>query len=297
MSNTRSNRPLGPYATASPLPFKKKEVFKNINAINANISHLYKTIGAPLVPEFKNDLVIASSCYQGDIVSRSRQIARQIADFYGLNTIRVDVAFVKNLTAPGRVQLSSGDRFMIEIDEKYVANTNFTSAILAHEIAHIYLFRHKVTLDDTLQNEILTDTAAAFLGCAWLLLNSSYKETSYLGDQIKVNCFGYITQYEVGYILAKRDFLLQHDSSEQMMYGRSEEFFEAGRAYFLQSLKRPYVQRSRLENAVYHLKSHFTTGSLVFRCICCEQQLRIPESNKTLSVHCPSCHNNLLCYS
>ena len=279
------------------LKINVKDQFKNIKAINSNISNLYESIGATLVPNFKTDLAIDSNRYHSDTVIYSQNIAKQIANSFGLHYINITVAFVYNLGVPGQVLLSAGNSFSVKIDNKHISNTNFISAILAHEIAHIYIFKHNLSIKDTFNNEVFTDTTAAFLGCAWLLLNSSYEETSFFNDQTTVNWFGYITQYEVGYILAKRDFLLNQNSSEAMIYGRSREFFDAGKSFFLNSLRRPYVKRSVLGNLAYRIKSRLKKSSIVFRCICCEQQLRIPESNKPLSVHCPTCGNDLLCYS
>ena len=299
MSKKGSTIAVDPYLSRAQnkLKVKDKDKFKNIQAINANIGSLYRTIGAPLVPNFKNDLVIDNSCYHGDTATSTRNIAKQIANFLGLPQIRVMVTFAQNLGAPGRVQLSPGDTFFIEIDQKYMYSINLVAGILAHEIAHIYLFKHNLRRENTFENEVLTDTTAAFLGCAGLVLNSSYEETSYSNDQTDVRWFGYITQYEFGYISAKREFLLKQESSAAMMYGRSREFFDDGKSHFLKSLGRPYVKRSALGNLAYRLKSRLRTGSMVFSCLCCEQQLRIPESGKTLSVHCPTCGNNLICYS
>lgn len=276
---------------------KDSDKFRNIRAINANISHLYAAIGAPLSPNFTTNLVINTQYCQSDIVVLTQNIARQIAEHLGLHITNVVVTFVANLGVPGRVELSTGNTFFVGVDEQYRFNTNFIAAILAHEIAHIYLFKHNLHSKDTLRNEILTDTTAAFLGCAWLMLNSSYEETSAVNYQTTIHSFGYITQYEVGYILAKRDFLLEHDSTKAMIYGRSEEYFAAGKAHFLKSLGRPYIKRSALGKLAYGLKAKLMTGSLVFRCLCCEQQLRILESNTSLSVRCPTCGNNLPCYS
>ena len=271
------------------LKIKHKDKFKNINEINSNIRTLYTTIGVPLVPCFDANLLISSS-------SNPQKVAEQIANFLGLSNIQVIVTFVDNLGAPGRVHLSSGNAFNIEINNMYSANSNVIAAILAHEIAHIYLFKHNIIIKNTLQNEVLTDTTAAFLGCASLILNSSYDEMSFY-NQGHVRSFGYITQYEVGYIQAKRDFLLQQDSSKAMIWGRSEEFFKEGKACFLKSVGRPYVKRSVVGNAVYRLKSLLKKVSIVFKCIGCGQSLRIPARDKTLSVRCPTCGNTLLCYS
>lgn len=274
-----------------------KDKFTNIPVINAFISKLYTLINAPLIPDFKSDAGIDSGLFSNDPLICAQNIARHIARHFGLTFSHIVVAFVHNLGAPGKVELSAGSDFHVDIDAKYKLNTNFLAAILAHEIAHIYLFRHNIRIDDTLENEILTDTVASFLGCARLILNSSYDEVSYANNRTTVHSFGYITQYEVGYIAAKRDFLLRQDSSEAMMYGRSKEFYMAGKDHFYKTLGRPYRKRSRVEKLAYWLKSRFNAGTIVFKCICCEQQLSIPAHNKLLSVHCKACDNILLCYS
>lgn len=294
MSTTHCNVANDPYREMhkrdNRLKIKDTDKFKNITEIDAHISTLYKTIGAPLVPGFGTDLSISSS-------SSPQQAVRQIADFFGLGKIQVSVTFVDNLGSPGRVHLSPGDAFRVEIDNVYAGNSNIIAAILAHEVAHIYLYKHGIIITDTLHNEIFTDTTAAFLGCASLILNSSYEEATIDNKERHVKWFGYITQYEVGYIQAKRDFLLRQDSSKAMIWGRSEEFFEAGRAYFLKHVGRPYVKRSAPENIVYRLKSLLKNDSIVFPCIGCGQRLRIPASGKTLSVRCATCGKTLLCYS
>ena len=60
MSKKGSTIAVDPYLSRAQnkLKVKDKDKFKNIQAINANIGSLYRTIGAPLVPNFKNDLVI-----------------------------------------------------------------------------------------------------------------------------------------------------------------------------------------------------------------------------------------------
>jgi hypothetical protein len=293
MSNIHNCAATDPYLEkqkqSNRLKIKEKDKFKNLPEIDSYIRTLYETVGVPLIPRFDTDLSISSS-------SNPQSAAKQIANFFGLDKIQPSVSFVNNLGVPGRVHLSHGNAFPIEIDKGYSYSPNVISAILAHEIAHIYLFKHNIAIQDTLQNEILTDTTAAFLGCANLILNSSYEQmASHI--ETKVIWFGYITQYEVGYVQAKRDFLLRQDSSKAMIYGRSEEFFEEGRAHFLKSLGRPYVKPSALGKTADLLKSLLNKRSVVFRCIGCGQRLRIPARDTTLSVHCPTCRNNLLCYS
>ncbi len=275
----------------------EKDRFKNISSINSYISLLYKSLGSFLIPDFKTNLVLDHRCFHSNIVIYTQNIAKQIANHFGLNITKVVVTFVANLGVPGRVELSSGNIFFIEIDIRYQSNTNFLSAILSHEIAHIYLYRKNIRIDDTFSNEVLTDTTASFLGCSCLILNSSFEEMSFGTNLTTVHSFGYITQYEVGYILAKRDFLLQQDSSDLLIYGHSKEFHDAGKDFFIKNLKRPYIKKTFIGNLASKFDVFLKKATITFRCICCEQQLRIPSLNKPLSVRCPLCNNILICYS
>ena len=102
MDNKQSNAAVYSYLNPIHLRVADKEKYKNIKAINSNISSLYKTIGAPLAPDFNTNLVIDTSCYHSDKVICTQNIAKQIAHSLGLHIVKVAVTFVPNLGVPGR---------------------------------------------------------------------------------------------------------------------------------------------------------------------------------------------------
>jgi hypothetical protein len=60
----------------------------------------------------------------------------------------------------------------VEVNHQAAQYSDDLLAVLAHEITHIYLFRIGLSFDDTMENEILTDTAATYSGLRTLILNA-----------------------------------------------------------------------------------------------------------------------------
>lgn len=70
---------------------------------------------------------------------------------------------------------------VILINSKHKANPLAVGAILAHEMMHLYLFRLNLKLEDTQENELLTDLATINTGLSILILNGmSYSSQWYL---------------------------------------------------------------------------------------------------------------------
>ena len=142
-----------------------------------------------------------------------------------------------------------------------------------------------VRFEPTLENEILTDTTAAYLGCASAILNGITTENVSVGSthHIQTNYFGYITPEEFGYILAKRNTFIKPKVIEGLDEGIPRAKFHEGRKLFEEERHRtPY------------LKPKFKFGrpkysAFVFPCLCCGQNIRVPACCARVVVHCPIC--------
>ena len=69
---------------------------------------------------------------------------------------------------PGRIT-KMGSTFLMEIYMSGEDNINRILAVIIHEFCHFYLDRSGISLVNTLDNEILTDTAAIYFGFGHLL--------------------------------------------------------------------------------------------------------------------------------
>ena len=78
----------------------------------------------------------------------------------------------KNLP-PGRIQ-KLGSSYLMELHMDYENNTAAVLSVIVHEFCHFFLSESGIELVNTLQNEVLTDTAAVYFGF-YEIMREGYK--------------------------------------------------------------------------------------------------------------------------
>lgn len=136
---------------------------------------------------------------------------------------RMVVAF-RPMEEAATVELAAGPEYFIEVNDRFRTHRRDLAAALSHEVAHVLLHRLGLGFPGSAENEILTDTAAAYLGAGWLLLDA-YRE-----DELTHQKFGYLTPEEFGYVLAKRAALFGEDPSTRFTSPQAYEAYVRGRA-------------------------------------------------------------------
>lgn len=233
----------------------------------------------------------------GDSVVATQQIARRIAMLYRLRIGTVVVTFVSNLDRPGRIELSDSDDFFIELHAEYRRRYEQVAAILAHEVAHIFCHRLKISIGDTFEDEVLTDTTAVYLGAGVPILNAFTDESDYSAEasnRRRQQCFGYITPDEFGYLLAKRHSTFGDDPSSHLTTTPGTEAYKCGRDRALQDLRPPLRSAPLASRAAFHVKRRFMS-EVLFDCPTCFQRLRLPTGRGAISVRCATCHDRFPC--
>lgn len=280
--------------------------FNNLNLINKSIRELYRAMTPRKIRTYTANFVLGESW---DDVSRdpilgTQRLAKRIATQYQLAISTVIVSFSVDLKVPGRVELSSSNDFFVELQSQYREDPKAIAAVLAHEIAHIFLHRNKIHFPNTFENEILTDTTAVYLGFGHTILNAATERESYPSHntvQTHTHHFGYLSLNEFGYLLAKRDAIFGGDSSTALESDLSRLYLQSGRSRLQRELRtRPLVARPWHQRISYFMLGNDKTKILrpiSFPCPCCSQTLRIPETHKKLSVRCPNCDSRFLSYS
>jgi hypothetical protein len=285
--------------------------YPNLELVNDSIRSLYRSLKAVRIKGFSDDLLPEAALDKwSDPVISTQALASRIAVHFRLAVTTVVVTFSSALPVPGRVELSSSSDFFIEIHAEYRSQPDCIAAILAHEIAHIFLHQHRVSLEPEFRNEVLTDTTAAYLGCGILIMNGASEteeSVDYNRIERRARQCGYITVDEFGYVLAKRDLLFSHDSSRDLKPGLPVDGYFAGRNRFQSELsKRPLVPRPLPERLLRWMRRillrrkeqiNEVVAAIVFGCPCCSQSLRIPSTRSILSVRCPVCDSHFRCYS
>jgi hypothetical protein len=279
--------------------------FANLELVNESVRELYRRLSPSGVRLFEHDFVLRGRAIDPkcDSVIRTQKIAHQLAYHFRLTVSAVVVTFRSNLPVPGRIELSSSlDFFFIDLHSEHRDNWKAIVAILAHEVAHIFLHHAGIRFDPEFHNEVLTDTTAAYLGCGASIFNGASETITHLGTltQHQSRQFGYITVDEFGYIQAKRDLLYGRDSSASVDRGLPSSGLRAGRKRLqMERRRRPYASKARafisqLFSACPHNQT-ITNGKITFPCACCAQSIRIPIVSKKLAVRCPRCESTLFC--
>lgn len=124
-----------------------------------------------------------------------------IADHVGINGeyIRLNI---QDKEAPYAGNISTNGAWTtINLQRKPYYDLDVITAVLAHEVMHLYLYYHGIHIRDTLSNEVLTDTAAVYFGFGEYLYRG-YKiiETHLAFSYHKV---GYIRPEDVTFIMQK----------------------------------------------------------------------------------------------
>ncbi len=291
--------------------------FEHLDLVAKAVNALYQTLGSARMRSFPETFQLGSSAGEiaRDPVIGTQRLARRIADHYDLRVATIVVTFCASLVPAGQVEISAANEIFVEIQARHRSDPKAIAAILAHEIAHIFLHRNGVGFPVVFENEVLTDTTAAYLGFGPTILNASTPTpmldsapsgVNFFGESVfpeRIQGFGYLSLDEFAYILARRDALYGCDSSSLLDRGFVSSVFSSGRARYRRELgARPFVMRpwyERLARALSNDDQPTTPAAdrITFQCPCCWQGLRVPETRKKLSVHCPKCDSRFPCYS
>jgi hypothetical protein len=297
--------------------------FPHLETIHASLTALYKrlsydTISTFAVSVMPDEVRIAPDT---DIYLGTQQVARTIVQHMHLPDARMIVAF-RTMVHAGNIELAAGPEYFIELNERFKYDRRDIGAALAHEITHVYLHRLGLGFPGTRDNEILTDTAAAYLGTGWLLLDAYRKESNVRGDKLVRSAFklGYLTPEEFGYVLAKRALAWGDDIEPWFSSPEARDAYRTGLRRAHEDLRRPPLLRSAwASRRRYAADRRFVqlqrrTGAgmppmrpsvdyalegdsqlrVSFPCPTCHQRIRVPVRGR-LTARCTLCRTEFEC--
>lgn len=279
---------------------------------------LYRTLSWRVVQSRRCSLLPPAHRPTEDPVIGVQRLAAAIVRYLQLDGVRLIVSFDGTASygpasEAGHVELGRGPDYFVRLNDRLRYSPFECAAALAHEAMHVYLHRRGIRFDDRYRNELLTDTAAAYLGVGWLLLNAYRVDTR--SDLTEIRRLGYLTPEEFGYVLAKRSFaygddiepqlrgnpaawyayragwrraasdyhhppLAQSGRGDALRYGRDRKRAKAGRTVRATSHGYRFAGDDRLV--------------VVFRCPACTQQIRVPVDRKA-TVRCGLCRSMMTC--
>lgn len=166
-----------------------------------------------------------------------QRVAHALVQHLRLPDARMIVSF-RDVPEAAVVELAEGPEYFIELNPRFREHRRDIGGALAHEVMHVCLDRLGLSFPDTGENEILTDTATAYLGAGWLLLDA-FREG---GGALQR--FGYLTPEEFGYVVAKRALAFGESPEVWFTSPQAYEAYTAGMDLARRDARRPPLTAS-----------------------------------------------------
>lgn len=208
--------------------------FPHLATVHSAITALYRRLSYDGVHRFAPSLLPADAAFADadDLHLGAQRVARAMVRHLHLPDARMIVAF-RAMEHAGSVELAAGPEYFIELNDRFRTHRRDIGAALSHEVMHVLLHRLGLEFPGTRDNEILTDTAAAYLGAGWLLLDA------FRQDATSSQKLGYLTPEEFGYVLAKRALAFDEDPSPWFTSPQAYTAYTKGRAQALRESVQP----------------------------------------------------------
>lgn len=281
--------------------------FPHLETVRAAVTALFRRLTADGIRAYGTPFAPADAEFPAseELYPGAHRVASAMVRALRLPDARLIVAF-RPMEEAATVELAAGPEYFVEVSDRFRVHRRDLAAALAHEVTHVLLHRLDLRFPTTPDNEILTDTAAAYLGAGWLLLDA-YRE-----DELTHQKLGYLTPEEFGYVLARRGrFLGGEDLSAWLTSPRAYEAYVRGRALADRDLRRaPLAAAGRPERlryaaarragaaapgAPYGFEEHAGGLRVSFPCPVCGQRLRLPARRGPLRARCGLCRTVLDC--
>ncbi len=296
--------------------------FPHLATVRASITALFRRLSADGIRAYATSITPADAAFDAtdDLYLGAQRVAAATVRALRLPDARMVVSF-RAMEEAATVELAAGPEYFVEVNDRFRTHRRDLAAALSHEVAHVLLHRLDLRCAGAAENELLTDTAAAYLGAGWLLLDA-YRE-----DALTHQRFGYLTPEEFGYVLAKRAALFGEDPSPWFTSPRAYEAYVRGRALAERDhrraplaaagplARRRYAKARRTaatgtsavtgsaaamgaagDGSAYRFEQDGSGGGLrvSFPCPVCAQRLRVPVRGR-LRARCGLCHSVLDC--
>ncbi|MFI8274516.1 hypothetical protein ACIGBH_06295 [Streptomyces sp. NPDC085929] len=281
--------------------------FPHLDIVRASITALFRRLSYEGIRAYDTSFAPADAAFTADddLHLGAHRVASAIVRALRLPDARMVVCF-RAMEQAATVELAAGPEYFIEVNDRFRTHRRDLAAALAHEVTHVLLHRLDLRFPSTADNEILTDTAAAYLGTGWLLLDA-YRE-----DELTHQKLGYLTPEEFGYVLARRAFLPGggEDPSTWFTSPQAYEAYLRGRALAGQELRRaPLAAADRAQRrryardrragtaapgASYAFEEHPAGTRVSFPCPVCGQRLRLAVRGP-VRARCGLCRTVLEC--
>ncbi|MET9389226.1 hypothetical protein ABZY20_02245 [Streptomyces sp. NPDC006624] len=282
--------------------------FPHLETVRAAITALYRRLSYDTIHTFPVSVLPAdvAFCDTDDLYLGAQRVAHELVRHYRLPDARLIVGF-RRMRHAANVELAAGPEYFVELNDRFRTHRRDIGAALAHEVTHVYLHRLDLSFPGVPDNEILTDTAAAYLGAGWLLLDA------FRQDAVSSQKLGYLTPEEFGYVLAKRALVFGEDPSAWFTSPQAYTAYVEGRELARRDAQQPpltaagWAGRRRYARDRRHavagppqpgVRYAFSPDGdglrVSFPCPTCHQRIRVPVRGR-VRARCALCRSVLEC--
>ncbi|GAA2077310.1 hypothetical protein GCM10009801_33340 [Streptomyces albiaxialis] len=286
--------------------------FPHLHTVRSAVTALYRRLSRDTVETFGTSIAPGDVAFadHDDLYLGAQRVAQVMVRHLRLPRARVIVSF-REMEHAAHVELTAGPEYFVELNSRFKSHRRDIGAALAHEVMHVYLHRLDLAFPGTRDNEILTDTATAYLGAGWLLLDA------FRQDDLSSQKLGYLTPEEFGYVLAKRARLFGEDPSIWFTSPQAYEAYVRGSALAARDEERAplvaanWAGRHRYAKDRRYAQAHLSPGSpplgneaytfehnsplrVSFPCPTCHQRIRLPVRGR-VRARCGLCRTVLEC--
>ncbi|WP_330329876.1 hypothetical protein OHS33_09155 [Streptomyces sp. NBC_00536] len=263
--------------------------FPHLTTIRSALSALHRRLSTTGIHAYATAFAPTDAAFPDtdDLHLGAHRVASAMVRHFRLPDARMIISF-REMEHAATVELTAGPEYFIEVNDRFRTHRRDLAAALSHEVTHVLLHRLGLGFPDTADNEILTDTAAAYLGAGWLLLDA-YRE-----DALTHQKLGYLTPEEFGYVLAKRGELLGEDLSTWFTSPQAYEAYVRGREEARRDWRRAPLAGAGLLERRRYARDKRAGQPVSFPCPVCGQRLRVPVRGR-LRARCGVCHTVLEC--
>ena len=303
--------PAGPGGSAAGEPIVHG--YPHLETVRSALTALHRRLSGDGVARFATSVRPELVDFPDDeeLYLGAQRVARVMVQHFRLPDARMVISF-RDMVHAGNVELAAGPEYFVELHSRFKADRRDVGAALAHEVMHVYLHRLDLEFAGTRDNEILTDTATAYLGAGWLLLDAYREEAAIRGERLMMSAYklGYLTPEEFGYVLAKRALAFGDDIEPWFSSAQAREAYRAGLTRAKLDLRRAplagaswaarrlYARNRRAGAAPPSADYSFDgTGAdlrVSFPCPTCFQRIRVPCRGR-VRVRCTLCNSLLDC--
>ncbi|MFI7340663.1 hypothetical protein ACIBUY_22340 [Streptomyces sp. NPDC050085] len=268
--------------------------YPHLETVRAAITALYKRLSYDTVHAFAASVAPADVAFGDgdDLHLGAQRVAHELVRHYHLPDARMIVGF-REMEHAASVELAAGPEYFIELNDRFRSHRRDIGAALAHEVMHVYLHRLGLSFPGTRDNEILTDTAATYLGAGWLLLDA-YRE-----DAASSQKLGYLTPEEFGYVLAKRSLAFGEAPETWFTSAQAYTAYTKGLAQARRDEQQPpltaagWAGRRRYAKDRRYAQDHGPNGPAPAGPYAFSTEGPQGRSGLRVSFPCPTCHQRI----